>query len=199
MTAATPALTFTTPTSASVTVGGSLTNAATSTLSGGSYGAITYASSSTAAANVNSTTGVITPVAAGTTTITATQAAVSGVNAQATQTYTLTVNAALPAGYVVSGGLTWAPITRNVTWDYAQSTCDNLSVPGITGKWRLPNLGELSALFTAKGWPSTGWIRDITWSSDAYGTLEHRTVDLGGGSVGHYDNYGYQLAMSCVH
>ena len=39
----TPTLTFATPTSASVAVGSTLTNAATSTLSGGSYGAISYA------------------------------------------------------------------------------------------------------------------------------------------------------------
>ena len=89
----TPTLTFATPTSASVAVSGTLTNAATSTLSGGSYGAITYSSATTSHATVNSTTGVVTGVAAGTSVITATQAAVTGVNAQATQTYTVTVTA----------------------------------------------------------------------------------------------------------
>ena len=86
----TPTLTFANPTSASVTLGGSLTNAATSTLSGGAYGAISYTSSNTAVATVGAG-GVITPVGVGTATITATQAAVGGVNAQAVQSYGLTV------------------------------------------------------------------------------------------------------------
>ncbi|MFZ3219640.1 MAG: autotransporter domain-containing protein [Rhodoferax sp.] len=83
-------LTFATPGSASATMGSTFTNVATSTLTGGSYGAISYSSSNTAVATVNAS-GVITPVSAGTSTITATQAAVVGVNAQATQSYLLTV------------------------------------------------------------------------------------------------------------
>ncbi len=93
----TPTLTFATPTAATVAFGATLTNAATSTLSGGSYGAISYASSAPAVATVDATTGLITGVAVGTTTITATQAAVYGINAQATQTYLLTVVATAPA------------------------------------------------------------------------------------------------------
>ena len=89
----TPTLTFTTPTSASMAMLGSLTNAVTSSLSGGSYGTISYSSTDDSVATVNSS-GVVAPVSAGSTTITATQAAVSGVNASASQTYTLTVNLA---------------------------------------------------------------------------------------------------------
>ena len=85
-------LSFSTPTSASVTLGGSLTNAASSTLSGGSYGTISYGSSNTSVATVNAN-GVVTPVSVGSAVITATQAAVVGVNAQASQSYTLTVGA----------------------------------------------------------------------------------------------------------
>lgn len=92
-TASTPTLTFTTPSTASVAMLGSLTNAATSSLSNGSYGAISYSSSNEAVATVNSS-GVMTPRSAGTATITATQAAVTGVNIQATQSYSLTVNLA---------------------------------------------------------------------------------------------------------
>ncbi|MEB0284657.1 Ig-like domain-containing protein, partial [Sphingomonas sp. 10B4] len=62
-------------------MGNSLTNAASSTLSGGSYGTITYNSSNTAVATV-SASGVITPVSAGASTITATQASFTCVNAQ---------------------------------------------------------------------------------------------------------------------
>jgi uncharacterized protein YjdB len=92
-----PTLAFATPTSAAVALGATLTNAATSTLSGGSYGAIGYTSTNPSVATVNATTGLVTGLAVGTTTITATQAAVLGVNAQATQTYLLTVNANAPA------------------------------------------------------------------------------------------------------
>jgi autotransporter-associated beta strand protein len=91
--ASTPTLNFTTPSSASVAMLGSLTNAATSSLSGGSYGAISYSSSNEAVATVNAS-GVVTPRSAGTASITATQAAVTGVNNQATQSYSLTVNLA---------------------------------------------------------------------------------------------------------
>jgi autotransporter-associated beta strand protein len=92
-TASTPTLTFTTPSTASVAMLGSLTNAATSSLSGGSYGAISYSSTNEAVATVNAS-GVVTPRSAGTATITATQAAVTGVKIQATQSYSLTVNLA---------------------------------------------------------------------------------------------------------
>ena len=200
----TPALTFTTPTSASVTVGGSLTNAATSTLSGGSYGAITYTSSSTAAANVNSTTGVITPVAAGTTTITATQAAVAGVNAQATQTYTLTVNAGL-ISTLSSGGLTWTSNNSTVAapgytdWTTANATCAALTQGGFT--WRLPTQAELSALYTAGTGALTtaGWTLNNTWSSTAYGAGFHSFVGLGNGYVGWYFDSFNGYYVSCVH
>ncbi|WP_338679375.1 IPT/TIG domain-containing protein [Janthinobacterium sp. TB1-E2] len=87
-------ITFATPTAASVPLGNSLTNVATSSLAGGSYGAISYTSSNAGVATVSSS-GVITTVAAGTSNITATQAAVAGVNTQAAQSYILTVTAAM--------------------------------------------------------------------------------------------------------
>jgi len=117
-------LSFTTPTSASVTMGGALTNSASSTLSGGSFGAISYSSSNTGVATVNSS-GAITTISAGTTVITATQAAVTGVNAQATQTYTLTVNP-LPVGtltFATSGSATVA----------LGSTLTNIAIPSLSG------------------------------------------------------------------
>ncbi|MEB0174341.1 MULTISPECIES: Ig-like domain-containing protein, partial [unclassified Undibacterium] len=94
----TSVITFATPSSAAVFFGGTLTNAASATLSGGSYGAITYSSSNTAVATV-SASGVIATISVGTSTITATQAAVTGVNAQATQSYSLTISS-LPLGIV---------------------------------------------------------------------------------------------------
>jgi uncharacterized protein YjdB len=63
----------------------------TSTLTGGSYGAISYSSSDSAIATVNAS-GTVTTLNAGTVTITATQAAVTGINAQVIKTYSLTVN-----------------------------------------------------------------------------------------------------------
>jgi hypothetical protein len=86
-----PVLVFSTPTSASVNMGSTLSNPATSTLSAGNYGATSYSSSNTAVATVNSS-GVVTPVGGGTATITATQAGITGVNASAAQSYTLNVS-----------------------------------------------------------------------------------------------------------
>ncbi|MCF8506358.1 MAG: hypothetical protein K9G59_15710 [Caulobacter sp.] len=97
-----PVLTFTTPGSASVVYGGSLTNAATSTISGGGAGEITYRSSDTSVATVNAITGAVTPVSVGSTTLVATQSAASGVNNQALAVYLLFVT---PASMTVSESL----------------------------------------------------------------------------------------------
>jgi large repetitive protein len=84
-----PILTFTNPDAASVMLGGAFSNVATSTLSGG---VIAYQSTHPEIALVDSASGVVSPLSAGTTVITATQSAVAGVSAQATQTYRLTVH-----------------------------------------------------------------------------------------------------------
>jgi uncharacterized protein YjdB len=86
-----PVLSFTQAGPLQIILGNSLTNAVSSTLSGGNYGAVTYTSSNPAVATVDAA-GKVTTVSAGTVTITATQAAVVGVNVQATQSYSLTVN-----------------------------------------------------------------------------------------------------------
>jgi len=83
--ATTPVLTFLRPASFSLSTGSTFTNTAGSSLSGASYGAITYSSSNTSIATVDATTGLITAVAPGFTTITATQAAASGFNSSSSQ------------------------------------------------------------------------------------------------------------------
>jgi uncharacterized protein YhjY with autotransporter beta-barrel domain/uncharacterized protein YjdB len=124
----TPELTFATPDSASVVLGSTLTNAATSDITSEGAGAITYASDDTDIATVDETTGLVTPVSLGTVTITANQAAAEGVNTEGSASYELTVSAPEPpviegrslpawtvdkAGYsetiVATGGL--APLT----------------------------------------------------------------------------------------
>jgi uncharacterized protein YjdB len=89
--ATTPVLNFLRPTFFSLSPGSTFTNTASSSLSGGSYGAITYSTSNNAIAIVNSTTGVITAVAPGYTTITASQAAAGGFNSSSSQSSTLQV------------------------------------------------------------------------------------------------------------
>jgi len=137
--------------------------------------------------------------------------------ATAVRTFTVSVAApvAPPAGYIVSGGLTWAPITMNETWNLAKSTCESLSVSGITGyaqpstdnpspirTWRQPTKDELVALYNSHT-TLTGWTLNYTWSSTDVGADvgagAHYLVDLDSGSVGWiYDSYdiGY---VSCVH
>jgi hypothetical protein len=130
-------------------MGGSLTNAATSNYTGGSYGAISYASSATGVATVSSS-GVITPVSVGTAVITATQAAVPGVNAQATQTYTLKVNAAASsdanlAGLTLSSGA-FTPAFASGIITYTQSVTNNVSSITVT-----PTVNQANATVTVNG------------------------------------------------
>jgi hypothetical protein len=111
----TPALTFTTPSAVSIAAGATRTNAVTSALSGGSYGAITYTSSDPSKATVNATTGVVTGLAVGTATITATQAAASGFNATASTSYTLTVTIGTPI-------ITAAPTAMGIAYGQTLAT-----------------------------------------------------------------------------
>jgi hypothetical protein len=123
----TPTLTFTTPSTASVAVGATRTNAVTSTLSGGSYGAITYTSSDTGKATVNATTGVVTGVAVGSTTITATQAAAAGFNATTSTSYTLTVTIGTPT---ISAAPSASSIIYGQTLASSTLSGGTASVPG---------------------------------------------------------------------
>ncbi|MCX6942172.1 MAG: Ig-like domain-containing protein [Verrucomicrobia bacterium] len=123
----TPTLTFTTPSAVSVAVGATLTNAVTSTLSGGSYGAISYTSSQLSKATVHPTTGVVTGLAIGTTTITATQAAASGFNATTSTSYTLTVTIGTPT---ISVALTASGITYGQTLAASTLSGGTASVAG---------------------------------------------------------------------
>jgi sugar lactone lactonase YvrE len=92
----TPTLTFVTPNALTCQIGSvnACTNVATSSVSTG--GAITYSVTPVSIATIDASTGVITPVAAGTATVTATQAAMVGKNGSASATYTLTITAPDP-------------------------------------------------------------------------------------------------------
>lgn len=109
----------------------------------------------------------------------------------------------LPAGTVVSGGLTW---TRNnstvaslgaTNWNTAHSTCDTLTAGGFN--WRLPTKQELSALFAASrsALTAAGWTLGTTWSSTHDDAGNHYVVDLFSGIV----NFGNGKGSygSCVH
>ena len=114
--APTPTLTFATPIAASVYIGSTLTNLATSSIPPPSGGAITYSSANTAVATVSSS-GVVTGVSSGTSVITATQAAAVGVNASTLQTYTITVSAA-PAPVIpskIAAGISITNTTQTYT------------------------------------------------------------------------------------
>jgi hypothetical protein len=123
----TPTLTFTTPSTASVAVGATRTNVVTSTLSGGSYGAVSYTSSDTGKATVNATTGVVTGVAVGSTTITATQAAAAGFNATTSTSYTLTVTIGTPT---ISAAPSASSIIYGQTLASSTLSGGTASVPG---------------------------------------------------------------------
>ena len=148
---------------------------------------------------------------------TATNSAGSGVVTAAFSTTT-----ALPTGFIytssISGGLIWAPNTSMAKWITAKSTCENLSVSGITGNakpstdifnptttWRQPTRNELVDLFavrnsgiTPAGWSPTGWTLDFTWSSTV--AVDGRyVVDLSNGDAYPYPITRGDSTVSCVH
>ena len=164
-----------------------------------SAGAITYSSSNTAVFTVSGST--ITVVGVGTATLTATQAA-NGNYASTTQTTSLTVTAALPLGYITSGGLTWAPSTaRAANWSAANSTCSASTALGsAAGTWRQPTRAQLAALYAAGTGPlaSAGWTLGTTWSMEEAAAGYHYTVDLGSGVVDSFiDSFTFGR-ISCV-
>ena len=101
-----PTLTFANSSPSSLLVGLTLTDAVSSSLSGGSYGSIAYISSNTSIATV-SASGVVTAVGAGTATITALQYASDGNNSSAAASYPITVTAPVipvtPVALVAAG------------------------------------------------------------------------------------------------
>ncbi len=112
----TPSISFAVPYSFNVTMGGTGQNAALSTLAGGNFGAITYASSDDTIATVDAL-GNVSPVSVGQVTITATQAAVVGSNATASASYTLTVVAlpipVLTVAFATLNGVSVGSTTNN--------------------------------------------------------------------------------------
>jgi hypothetical protein len=196
----TPTLTFTTPSAATVAVGATQTNAVTSTLSSGSYGAVTYTSSEISKATVNAMTGVVTGLAIGTTTITATQAAASGFNATTSTSYTLTVTIGTPT-------ITAAPTASEITYGQtlASSTLSGgtASVAGsftFTTTSTAPSVGTAApgVTFTptdaANYNPATGTVSltvakatpTVTWAAPStitYGTTLSATQLNASGSV----------------
>jgi hypothetical protein len=143
--------------------------------------------------------------------------------AGATSTVSFTV-AALPAGFVYQGGLTWMPITAtNFTWAAANTFCTTSTING-TLDWRLPTITELSGLtseqivstriaigntapssgglFRSGAFINQGWALFYTWSSTPDttnpGTYFEITLFSGQGRV---DSYAASMAnfyATCV-
>ncbi len=135
------------------------TNALTQTTVGG---AISYTSSNTNVATVNSSTGEVTVVGVGSTTITAT-AAETTTHAQATASYSLTVNQAAQGAFSItgqptgdiaygqeftlatSGGAGNGAVSWAVTSSPAYATVDN------TGKVQITGVGSVTITATKTG------------------------------------------------
>ena len=120
-----------------------------------------------------------------------------------------TFPASLPSVYIVSGGLTWAPITNTrATWSGARDTCTAMNAANTLGYstgWRQPTKNELVALYANRasvqpsGWGPTGWTLYYTWSSTDGGGVTHYDVHLGSGSVGTFPDSIIDDVVSCVH
>ncbi len=122
--------------------------------------------------------------------------------------------AKLPRGYILNGGLTWAPITATaVTLAEAKNICSSSTALGY--KWRLPTKDELVALTRYDGSTlgirheiayrtnvsvlhSQGWTLHDVWSSTP-GTVFglQYIVNLEGGIVNYGDENGVSQ-VSCV-
>lgn len=169
-------------------------------------GTFAYNTAYTATITLTPATGyTLTGVAANFFTVagaTATNVANTGVVTAAFSATTAT----LPAGYITSGGLTWAPINTTATSSGARDACTAKNAANTLGStgWRQPTEDELVALFTNRssvtpsGWPPTGWALYGTWSSLDIGAGRHDIVDLYNGFVSYsYDSLGNYV--SCVH
>jgi hypothetical protein len=131
---------------------------------------------------------------------------IAKVDTTATPKLTAATAATLPSGYIVSGGLTWAPVTTMANWSTAASTCAALTDLGYAaGTWRQPTSAELSALYAARnsgitpaGWAPTGWTLGGTWSATTAGAGFHYLAYLLNGVVNWIidSNANY---VSCVH
>jgi len=180
---------------------------------------VTNAGSATSSITINGsayTSGAdYTISAASTLTIVVTTAETGKVTGVRTFTVSVAAAVTLPAGYVVSGGLTWTPDNSTASpgytdWTTANNTCAALTAQGlVAGSWRLPTRLELSALFTALVSPysspaspltTAGWGLTNTWSSDAGATLNNHirlNLSYGGGGYGEQpDSKTYNV--SCV-
>ena len=105
----------------------------------------------------------------------------------------------LPAGYVVSGGLTWTSNNGMGLFSDANGMCANKIESGADN-WRLPTQQELSALYSASksAFTTAGWTLNYTWSSTAYGAGSHYFVYLDDGLVGWAVDSG-NAYVTCVH
>lgn len=103
----------------------------------------------------------------------------------------------LPAGSLVSGGLTWVrgPAIKR-PWNNAENACSNATIAGLTG-WRLPTLSEFSAMYSAQSanLADAGWAADWYWT----GTASYRVIRLSDGLAGTGDGQDLtRYYLACV-
>ncbi len=125
-----------------------ITSSTTIVASSNFGGAITYSSSNTNVATINSSTGLVTIAGNGTTTITASNAGNSNYTAASTS-QVLTVNP-------VSGTIVTFPTSWSGTPASAPSTSQNSNLSGTVTATRGAGLGSVSSStrFNSDGWPS---------------------------------------------
>ena len=110
--------------------------------------------------------------------------------------------AELPAGTVISGGLTWTrnnnTFARGTYWSTGKNSCDNLTTGGYAD-WRLPTKAELLALYAASKdtLTSAGWTLGSTWSSTNTVSAYHWVVTLDQGKSYNTDDT-RSVLVSCV-
>ncbi|QJQ06904.1 autotransporter domain-containing protein [Undibacterium piscinae] len=189
-----PMLNFTQAGPLQITLGNSLNNAVSSSLSGGSYGAISYSSSNAAVATVDAS-GKVTPVAGGSVVITATQVAVTGINAQAVASYSLTVGKNVQAALTLtadklaifkvtgkatltaSGGSGNGAISFAVSSGACSLSGNVLSAGSTAGNCVVTATKDADANFSAVSASITIQIQNLTAASVTIGTTQFQVLD----------------------
>lgn len=202
--AATPAITATADTTAqNLTVGIPMTSFAPLTPSGGAtpYTYSLISGTLPSGLSLDTSTGAVSGTPGATyssANLVFTVTDANSVLASTSSTVSFTV-AALPAGFVVQGGLIWMPVAAiSYTHSAAVSLCAT-AILGSTG-WRLPVTSELYQLplDSTVNLASDGWTLNNTWTSTTNdGGVNYDGVNLSGDFVNPF-SASSSLYVTCV-
>jgi large repetitive protein len=163
-------------------------------------GAIAYSVTPTTVATINTTTGAITAVSAGTATVTATQAASAGKNSQATATYTLTVTGLSITSFSPAfGGVGYTVTITGTNFDGVTAANNQVSINGVTTATPTNISSTSLTVLVPKGATGVGNIQvkvgAQTASKGSFTEYATVTTLAGDGTQGYKDDTGMKAAF----